>query len=191
MTTIGVCWRMFLLLLAHPGCPGQNPESHKTVVCVCVRACVRRACVRVSMFYFCFWYDIVWETFIKLWNTHTYTAVLRPSRTLSGTTAVIQHQKDIGLSWMENQSGFTGVRHSGTGIISEALALALFTLSDLLYHTQIYTLSQTQLHQHPTTQFFTDRMLFLVTNQRCQSTEGKSLNSVSCFVMRSWYCSWK
>jgi len=27
---------MFLLVLAHPGCPGQNPKSHKTVVCVCV-----------------------------------------------------------------------------------------------------------------------------------------------------------
>jgi len=27
---------MFLLVPAHPGCPGQNPKSHKTVVCVCV-----------------------------------------------------------------------------------------------------------------------------------------------------------
>ena len=25
---------MFLLVLAHPGCPGQNPQSRKTVVCV-------------------------------------------------------------------------------------------------------------------------------------------------------------
>jgi len=25
---------MFLLVLAHTGCPRQNPESHKTVVCV-------------------------------------------------------------------------------------------------------------------------------------------------------------
>jgi len=31
---------MFLLILAHPGCPGQNQESHKMVVFVCVRACV-------------------------------------------------------------------------------------------------------------------------------------------------------
>jgi len=30
---------MFLLAPAHPGCPGQNPESRKTAVCVCV--CVR------------------------------------------------------------------------------------------------------------------------------------------------------
>jgi len=27
---------MFLLALAHPGCPGQIPESHKTVVVVVV-----------------------------------------------------------------------------------------------------------------------------------------------------------
>jgi len=28
---------MFLLVPAHPGCPGENPESHKTVtMCVCV-----------------------------------------------------------------------------------------------------------------------------------------------------------
>jgi len=35
MTTIGVSGQMFLLVTAHPGCPGQNPESRrpKTVVC--------------------------------------------------------------------------------------------------------------------------------------------------------------
>jgi len=27
---------MFLLVPAHSGCPGQNPESCKLVVCVCV-----------------------------------------------------------------------------------------------------------------------------------------------------------
>jgi len=41
---------MFLLVPAHPGCPGQNPKSLRTVVCVCVcvRACVHafRACMR-------------------------------------------------------------------------------------------------------------------------------------------------
>jgi len=31
---------MFLLVPGHPGCPGQNPKSHKTVVCVCVCVCV-------------------------------------------------------------------------------------------------------------------------------------------------------
>jgi len=35
MTMIGVSGLMFLLVPAHPGCPGQNPESHKTAVCVC------------------------------------------------------------------------------------------------------------------------------------------------------------
>jgi len=34
MTTIGVSGWMFVLVPAHPGCPGQNPESHKTVECV-------------------------------------------------------------------------------------------------------------------------------------------------------------
>jgi len=27
---------LFLLVPAHPGCPGQFPQSRKTVVCVCV-----------------------------------------------------------------------------------------------------------------------------------------------------------
>jgi len=31
---------LFPLVPAHPGCPGQNPDSHKTVVCVCVCVCV-------------------------------------------------------------------------------------------------------------------------------------------------------
>jgi len=30
---------MFLLVPAHPGCPGQIPQSRKTVVCVCVCVC--------------------------------------------------------------------------------------------------------------------------------------------------------
>jgi len=34
MTTIGVSGWMFLLVPAHPGCPGQNPESWRMVVCV-------------------------------------------------------------------------------------------------------------------------------------------------------------
>jgi len=32
---------MYLLVPAHPGCPGQSPESYKMVVCcVCVYVCV-------------------------------------------------------------------------------------------------------------------------------------------------------
>jgi len=31
---------MFLLVPAHPCCPGQNPKSCKMVVCVCVFVCV-------------------------------------------------------------------------------------------------------------------------------------------------------
>jgi len=33
---------MFLLVPAHPGCPGQNPQSHKMVVCVCSEECLQR-----------------------------------------------------------------------------------------------------------------------------------------------------
>jgi len=39
--TIGVSGRMFLLVPAHPGGPGRNPESRKMVVCVCVCVCVK------------------------------------------------------------------------------------------------------------------------------------------------------
>jgi len=31
--------------------------------------------------------------------------------------------------------------------------------------------------QHPTTQFFTGRVPFLLPNQQCQSTEGKALKA--------------
>jgi len=36
MITMCVSGWMFLLVPAHPGCPGQNPQSRKTVVCVCM-----------------------------------------------------------------------------------------------------------------------------------------------------------
>ena len=36
MTTMSLSGWMFLLVPAYPGCPGQIPQSHKTVVCVCV-----------------------------------------------------------------------------------------------------------------------------------------------------------
>jgi len=36
MTTIDVSGWMFLLVLAYPGCPEQNPESRKMVVVVMV-----------------------------------------------------------------------------------------------------------------------------------------------------------
>jgi len=40
MTMIGVSGWMFLLVPAQPGCPRQNPQSCKMVVCVCVCVCV-------------------------------------------------------------------------------------------------------------------------------------------------------
>jgi len=36
VTMVSVIGWMFLLVPAYPDCPGQNPESRKTVVCVCV-----------------------------------------------------------------------------------------------------------------------------------------------------------
>ena len=48
-------WVNFSSGTGSTGCPGQNPESRKTVcVCVCVRACACvhacvHACVRVSL----------------------------------------------------------------------------------------------------------------------------------------------
>jgi len=44
---------MFLLVPAHPGCPGQIPQSHKTVVCVCV-------CVVLSI------YIVLLNLFLKI-----------------------------------------------------------------------------------------------------------------------------
>jgi len=43
LCTMSVSGWMFLLVLAHPGCPGENPKSHKMVVCVrlCMHACVQ------------------------------------------------------------------------------------------------------------------------------------------------------
>jgi len=35
---------MFLLVPAHPGFPGQIPQSRKTVVCVCVLLFVLKFC---------------------------------------------------------------------------------------------------------------------------------------------------
>ena len=38
MTTMRVVGECFLLVPAHPGFPGQIPQSRKMVVCVCVFA---------------------------------------------------------------------------------------------------------------------------------------------------------
>jgi len=42
MTTTGVSEWMFLLVPAHPGCPGQNQFSRKTVACARACVCARR-----------------------------------------------------------------------------------------------------------------------------------------------------
>ena len=45
---------MFLLLLAHPGCPGQNPESHKMVVVVVLVQLVTLLTITASDIYVVF-----------------------------------------------------------------------------------------------------------------------------------------
>ena len=41
-------WVNFFLVPAHLGCPGQNPESHKMVVCVCVCVVINHKNVLIS-----------------------------------------------------------------------------------------------------------------------------------------------
>jgi len=60
MTAMGVSGWMFLLVPAHPGCPGQNPKSHKTVVCMYV--CMYVSDTKTDVIYFtqikCYWSKI-------------------------------------------------------------------------------------------------------------------------------------
>ena len=65
-------------------------------------------------------------------NTHTHTAILRPSGILSGTTRVSCHQKGKNQEG-KNQSGFTGARDSEWQWHQ-------------LGHMQICTLTQTHNH---------------------------------------------
>jgi len=51
MTTMRVVGECFLLVPAHPGCPGQIPQSRKTVVC-CVCVCESMHLFTQSLSYF-------------------------------------------------------------------------------------------------------------------------------------------
>ena len=73
---------MFLLVPAHPGCPGQIPQRRKTVVCVCVLASAH-ARVHTNMHM---------RTHAHT-HTHTHTNHFTALLILSGTTRVSQHQK--------------------------------------------------------------------------------------------------
>jgi len=46
---------MFLLVPTHPGCPGQIPQSRKTVVrvCVCVSVHISAQVILTSLLYTC------------------------------------------------------------------------------------------------------------------------------------------
>jgi len=80
---------MFLLVLAHPGCPGQNPQSRKTAVRVC------ESKTGFSLF-------VVKATAITHAHTHVRTHARTHTHThnrftalctLSGTTRVSWHKK--------------------------------------------------------------------------------------------------
>ena len=87
-------------------------------------------------------------------NTHTYTHTHLTAR-FSGTTRVSQYQKG------KTNLDFTEARDSEWQWHQ-------------LGHMQVCTSIQTDNHpyQHPTAQFFTGRMPFLLPNQQRQSTEG-------------------
>ena len=63
---------MFLLVPAHPGFPGQIPQSRKTVVCVCV--CAEPA-LGVFCHVFCSAIDLLFLTFIPSNNISISSAV--------------------------------------------------------------------------------------------------------------------
>ena len=93
-------------------------------------------------------------------DDNKHTTVLLLFWNMSGTTRVSRYQKGktrkvkTNLDLLEQEIG------SGSGI---CWAIC-----------KICTLTQTQPHKHPTTQFFTGRMPFLLPNQQRQSTEGTS-----------------
>ena len=73
---------MFLLVPAHPGCPGQFPQSRKTVVCVCVKISASSRSAIIP--------HLIDGTKKILTNTHTQP--FYSSIALSGTTQISQHQ---------------------------------------------------------------------------------------------------
>ena len=110
---------MFLLVPAHPGFPGQIPQSRKTVVCVCV---------------------LLLQRFTAPW-------------TLSGTTQVSWYQKGkTNLDLLDQETV------SGSGISWP--------------YANLHLTPDRLPCQHPTSQFFTCQMPFLLPKQRHQSTEG-------------------
>ena len=85
--SVSVSGWMFLLVPAHPGCPGQNPQSCKTFVCVCV-------CANCELVYkFCYLGDLLnveWnadaavEARIRIgWNKFRQLLLLLASKDMS------------------------------------------------------------------------------------------------------------
>jgi len=90
---------------------------------------------------------------VKVLKAHTHPF----NGPFSGTTQVSQYQKG------KTNLDFTGVAVASAGP-----------------YANLHIAPDKQPCQHPTTQFFTDRMPFLPPNQQRQSTEGSSSNMHVC-----------
>ena len=92
LTTIMVI--MFLLVLAHLGCPGQYPESCKTVVWACV--CV---CVCVCHFW---WHEVRWDamTWISVMlSDHSFSSYNSVHRSRQLVLTIVGQDYCTKLSW--------------------------------------------------------------------------------------------
>ena len=96
---------------------------------------------------------------MQVWNTHTHTTVLLLFWYMSGTTRVSRHQKGKTTKVKTNLDLLEQEIVSGSGICWAICKSAP---------------RPRQPRQHPTTQFFTGQMPFLMPNQQRQSTEGTS-----------------
>jgi len=94
---------------------------------------------------------------IKHTHTHTHTTILLLIWNMSGYTRVSRYQKGKTKKVKTKLDLLEQEIVSGSGIC--------WAICKSAPHSR-------QPRQHPTTQFFTDRMPFLPPNQQCQSTEG-------------------
>jgi len=103
---------MFLLVLAHPGCPGQNPESRKMVVVV-VLVCCARAALRYTTT------DGQWkESAIRLTNT------------MVNVHAIINHFGPKIESWT--------TAHNLSSLTEEQVSLSLGTVVKTVEITDVF-----------------------------------------------------
>ena len=108
-------------------------------------------------------------------NSHTHTTVLLLLWNMSGTTRVSRYQKGKTRKVKTNLDLLEQEIVSGSGIC--------WAICKSAPHPR-------QPRQHPTTQFFTGRMPFLLPNQQRQSTEGMEV-TFSIHFKRSDYLNWQ